>query len=260
MIVLLLAIFFLALLLHKVIRIHRAAIGIESTLIRQKTQLDGLSGLKRDIEDVYTQTQAYLDLCRLISPQGALPSLRGWAASPDFLIEVAKHAMQHKPKTILECSSGASTVVLARCCQLNDCGHVYSLEHDPIYAAKTQLLLAEHGLKDWATVTIAPLSGSSEHPGIPWYDTTTLPVGLKSVEMLVIDGPPGASVKHARYPAFPVLMPFLMDACTVFLDDASRPDEQEIVNQWLSRYQDFQLTQLVAEKGCAKLTRAVLAS
>jgi hypothetical protein len=67
---------------------------------------------------------------------------------------------------------------------------VYSLEHDPISAAETRAMLADHGLDDWATVIDAPLvpvtlGGET----FRWYDDSGLK-GLKAIDMLVIDGPP----------------------------------------------------------------------
>lgn len=57
----------------------------------------------------------------------------------------------------MECSSGASTIVLAQSAKLNGRGHVFSLEHDRDYATKSRVELEKQSLSDWATVIDAPL-------------------------------------------------------------------------------------------------------
>lgn len=250
-----LAALLLLILLYKIIKVHLLIFQIESRLRNQQKDLEMFHQLRRDVAGVYTQVQAYLDLRSLLALEQPLPPLRGWAASPDFLLELAKHSLRHKPKVTVECSSGASTIVLARCCQLNQGGHVFSLEHDSFYAAKTSALLADQGLRDWATVIIAPLIHHADHPDTPWYDLSSLSVPNKICEMLVVDGPPGGDVVRARYPALPMLMPHMTERCDVFLDDASRSDEQEIVSRWIDKFPEFKATQLDCEKGCTRLTR-----
>jgi predicted O-methyltransferase YrrM len=106
---------------------------------------------------VYQQIQAFLALERRLNLTYALPPLRGWAASPDFFLLLAEHTRQECPEVIVECSSGASTIVLAQCAKQNGKGHVYSLEHDANYAEITRQHLEKQGLGDWATVIDAPL-------------------------------------------------------------------------------------------------------
>lgn len=201
----------------------------------------------------YSQIQAYLDLVSLIQPRRPLPQLRGWAASPDFLKILATLTLEQKPKVVLECSSGASTIVLARCCELSKSGHVFSLEHDPIYAEKTRALLRAHSLDSWATVIDAPLVPYEELDGQPWYSIEALDLANNSVDLLVVDGPPLPTAPLARYPAIPLLIQKLANRCVVMLDDADRAPESAAVEKWLTDFPDFQLTRLPAEKGCARL-------
>jgi hypothetical protein len=58
--------------------------------------------------------------------------------------------------------------------------------------------------------------------------------GLSEIPMLVVDGPPRATGAAARYPAFPLLQSVLAQKATIVLDDADRPDEEEIVSRWLA--------------------------
>jgi predicted O-methyltransferase YrrM len=201
-----------------------------------------------------SQVEGLLAVYAEVSPTRALPKSRGWAASPDFLAVLIRLVHERKPLTVLECSSGFSTLVLAASLRNLGRGMVLSLEHDPIFADKTRQLLALHGLSEWATVVDAPLVSCEldDWKGI-WYDTQLLQANLV-VDMLVIDGPPQFTGHLARYPAFPVLRKYLHDKSVLVLDDADRAPEVESVKKWilsnhkLTRINDFQ-----CEKGCVIL-------
>lgn len=184
--------------------------------------------------------------------------MRGWAGSPDFLLKTAEEALRRKPQTVMECSSGVSTVVLARCLQLNGSGHVYSLENSPEFAVKTRALLEQHGLADWVTVLDAPLVTKSTQT--PWYDESVIPAELMAIDMLVVDGPPASTAPLARYPALPRLYPRMAANCTVMLDDADRSDEVELLRRWQQEFSEFEQTHLACEKGLVQLSRKTVNS
>ena len=215
--------------------------------------LDDAQATRRESEALFPQLQALWALERKLGLDEPLPSLRGWAGSPDFLLEVAREVEALRPGVVVECSSGSSTLVIARCLQRLGAGHVYSLEHDPEYAAKTRALLARHGLAQWATVLDAPLR--SQGGGQPWYDDSVLPADLAPIELLVIDGPPAATAPRAREPALPRLAARLAAGCVVLADDADRPDELEMVRRWIAAEPRWRLSRLPAEKGLARLQR-----
>lgn len=228
------------LILHKVRRIHL----MQYTLQQQLEQK-----LPEHSHHTYQQIQAFIDLNRLLQLPWPLPPLRGWAASPDFLLLLAEHVFQKKPERIVECSSGASTVVLAQCAKLNGYGHVLSLEHDAHYAEKTRQQLIKQGLEDWATVIDAPLINYELNgQNYQWYKLNAQ-IENTCIDMLVVDGPP-ASLNHcARYPAGPLLLPLLNKEGVVFLDDADRPDEQEVVERWISEFTKLNSFWYDCEKG-----------
>ena len=167
----------------------------------------------------------------------------GWAASADFLLVLAKHALEQKPKVIVECGSGTSTLVLALSVQRNGCGHVYSLEHDCEYADKTRERLAQAHLDGFATVIDAPLEDG-------WYKQSAVP--SIEIDMLVIDGPPQLAQGLARYPAGPMLLTKLKGVA--FLDDAARPPERECVARWTKEFKPKQVIEFDCEKGCVALS------
>lgn len=232
-----------ALLLHKLRKVHRIAnaLRLESKAIKQETQV------------LYRQIEALLGLHQLLRLDRPLPALRGWAASPDFLLTVCEHVIANRPQTILECSSGASTVALARTLQRLRAGKVFSLEHDPHYAGLTREELAKHGLQDWATVIDAPLVAYPDLDGAKWYSLEAMALPPGSVGLLVVDGPPLTLGPYARYPAMPKLSSLLAEDCTIFLDDADRDDEKAVIARWMKQNAAMKLCTIPLEKGCARI-------
>ena len=229
---------------HKVRRVHLQTFDL---LARGEA-------VEREVNSLFQQFHALMALERRLQLPGPLPPMRGWAGSPDFLLALADELLSQRPRNLLECSSGVSTLVAARCMQLNDYGHVFSLEHDAEYAAKTRALLLHHGLEDWATVIDAPLR--IHETETPWYSLESVPANMPPIDVLVVDGPPYSVARLARYPALPRLLSRLAPGCSVFLDDADRDAEREIVDRWMRETPHMQLTRLPCEKGLAVLRRS----
>jgi predicted O-methyltransferase YrrM len=232
--------------LHAVRKVHHA--------VRENHNLARI-----DAATQFRQLEALLGLYVDLGLNKSLPPTRGWAASPDFLMELARHALAEKPRTVVECSSGTSTLVLARCMQINGAGKVYSLEHDAAYAQATRAQLARHGLSDFACVLVAPLRPHQiGKQSWPWYAHEVLPADL-DIDMIAIDGPPMATAALARYPAGAALFHRLTANGAVFLDDARRDDEQAILQRWKSEFPSLNLSVRDCEKGCAVLRVAACA-
>jgi predicted O-methyltransferase YrrM len=229
-----------ALLLHKVRKVHLATFPLQDAA--------------QETHSLFRQLQAYDSLMRIIDPPCPLPLLRGWAASPDLLLTLARHVTTKKPEAIIECSSGSSTVVMARCCQMNGHGHVYSLEHDAQFAALSRQWIADQGLESWATVIDAHLVQTAQN-GQPWYDLSTLTPPDGGFDMLVIDGPPASGSPLARYPALPMLDAWLREGACVYLDDANRKAEIEILAKWQQAFPHYRQTTLDLDKGGALLCK-----
>ncbi|MYM35014.1 class I SAM-dependent methyltransferase [Duganella sp. FT94W] len=212
---------------------------------------------RQDNVSLFRQLEALQGLYAELDLKTSLPPTRGWAASPDFLLELVRHARAARPQTVVECSSGASTLVLARCMQLNGSGKVLSLEHDPHYAEQTRMQLKHHGLQQWAEVLDAPLLPQQLTGGDwSWYSLGHLPPA-QAIDMLVIDGPPQATGALARYPAGPLLFPLLAAQAHIFLDDAARSDELAILQHWRQEFPALQQSDRACEKGCAVLVNAL---
>lgn len=182
-----------------------------------------------------------------------LPYIENWSAAPDFLELISDHCLEYRPKHIVECSSGLTTLVLARCCQLNGSGKVLSLEHGTEYAEKTTKDLKNFGLEQYAEVIHAPLHQVIINDReFSWYHLEGL--HAVSIDMLVVDGPSGFTQKHVRYPAIPMLYDRLTHESVIYLDDAARGDEQEIVEMWRKEYPSLTHAHINTERGCSLLS------
>jgi predicted O-methyltransferase YrrM len=208
--------------------------------------------VQSETRGLFAQLEAYLSLRDRLGLHQGLPYSRNWSAAPDFLKLIAEHALAVKPTTIVECSSGLTSLMLARCCEMNGQGAVFSLENGAEYAARTRTELARYQLENYATVIDSPLTphrlGGREYQ---WYAPDNLPD--RCIDMLVIDGPPGFIQRHSRYPALPLLFDKLADGCVVFMDDAARPDEREIVEMWRAAFPGIKHEYIDLERGCSML-------
>ncbi|MEJ1375294.1 MAG: class I SAM-dependent methyltransferase [Candidatus Sedimenticola sp. (ex Thyasira tokunagai)] len=203
--------------------------------------------------ELFNQMESYLFLRDRLNLRQGLPYTRDWSAAPDFLKLIVEHALATKPLMVMECSSGLTTLMLGRCCQLNGKGRVYSLENGEPYAEKTREHIERYGLSEYVSVIHAPLQkGAVKGSEYQWYALDDLPQG--SIDMLVVDGPPGFIQKHSRYPALPLLFDKLSDNCVIFLDDAARPEERELVEMWLAEYPQLRHEYIKTERGCSVLT------
>ncbi len=207
----------------------------------------------------FLRRRAALEAClalgeRLGLRQG-LPYVRHWSAAADFLGLIIDHILAHRPHTIVECGSGLTTLFMARTCAMVERGRLFGLEHAPEHAACCRAELERYGLAGWATVLDAPLRpwvlGGERYL---WYDLAALP--QVPIDLLVIDAPPGRLARLARYPALPLLHARLSPACTLFLDDAARSGEREILARWRAEFANFVVTEPPTERGCAVLRRS----
>jgi len=210
--------------------------------------------LGEKLENLFRQEQ-YLDILHSeLDLPIPLPPAGGWAASPDFLLLLVRHARAERPAVVLECGSGVSTVALARCMQLNGAGHVFALDHDVEFAQRTRADLERYGLGDWATVIDAPLRkltlGGRDWQ---WYDADALPGD--GVDLLVVDGPPMPIDPLVPYPAGPMLFAKIVPGGTVFMDDTDRPGEKEIAARYRREFPDFDQQREITEKRCLVLKR-----
>lgn len=212
-------------------------------------------GWDRVRSQALSDAQALAALYSHLSPSRPLPPLGEWGLAPDAALYLVETVLQARPGQVIECGSGTSTVLIALSLEKLGQGRLTSLEHDVQYLRRTGDLLAAHGLGDRVELVHAPLE-PVEVDGlvIDWY---RLPAGWAShgsFDLVLVDGPPSTG-NLDRYPALPLLRPYLSDRALLVVDDASRSDEKRMLDMWRGRNPEFALEYLAHAKGTAVLRR-----
>lgn len=183
----------------------------------------------------FRQLEALGALYYGIRPGRPIPSTRSWAASPDLLRYLFEAARAPGVRHVLECGSGVSTLVLAYGLRAQGSGRVVALEHLAEYAELTRTALRDHQLEDWAEVRLAPLTPVElAEESWPWYHLDAVPAG--PFDLILVDGPPGETRAHARFPALPLLYDRLAPGGRVILDDYAREDERRLAEMWSEQF------------------------
>jgi predicted O-methyltransferase YrrM len=160
--------------------------------------------------------------------------LDDWALAPAAL-ELVLSEIEGGRDRVVECGSGASTALIARrLCELGR-GGLHSLEHDPGWARRARERIASEGAAERAQVVEAPLRPHPlAEPDCGWYDTAALARLPPAIDLLLVDGPPGALAANgeSRYPALPLLAGRLAPGAAVILDDIDRGPELRMLERW----------------------------
>lgn len=204
-------------------------------------RLEDLSRAQRyALKDTYRQIESLFSLFSLLRITAPLPPMCDWAIYPDFANLIVGTIRERKPRRVLELGSGISTIVAAYALKEVGVGELISLDHDRDFAGITDSNLRKHGLSEFARVVHAPLcqvvlQGCAHQ----WYDIKSLE-GLRDIDLVIVDGPPGILQHLARYPALPLLWSHLRDDVVVLIDDARRADERKMTELWCREFPSLQ--------------------
>lgn len=211
-----------------------AAVGGPERLDRHRSAQRVRAGARREL----------LSLIQLGDAQ--LPPDGGWVAGADFLLLLARQVLSQQPGLVVEFGSGVSSVVIARCLQLNGRGRLLSFDHDEGFAELTRRRLARAGVA--GEVCAAPLRPGVDGYGGSWYGHGELPDGI---DLLVIDGPPAWREEQAesRGSAAPAAFAKLAPGAVVLLDDAARPGEQRVTARWRIEFPAIRFEDAETQKG-----------
>ena len=241
----------------------------------KKTQAALHSTFKREIDNALQQSVAYTGLHDYFA-SGRLPVVtpwqRGWPASPDFMCWLVERIEQNDYDLIVEFGSGMTTLYTVKTLAARirrdasrKVARVVSFDHEEVFCGKTRDLLAQSGsneILDNVEVVHAPLQPYTAPDGTTYQyyaceeQLAALSAAYKSPAsriLVTVDGPPGATGKNARYPAFPLVMRHLASAHIDFLlDDYFRDDERELARAWQSACDTAGLGISVTERACEK--------
>jgi predicted O-methyltransferase YrrM len=204
----------------------------------------------------YRQIESLFSVYASLNIAQPMPPMRGWGISPDLASLIISLIHEVKPAVIVEAGSGVSSLIAAYTLKKEGSGLVVSLEQDAAYVEISRANVNRHGLGDFASVRHAPLRKVAiAGKDWLWYDMDKL-ADIQSIDLLVVDGPPGNINRLARYPALPLLADRLSERAVIVLDDCFRHAEQEIVALWLSEFPAFTHQVVATEKVTVILRKA----
>lgn len=193
--------------------------------------------IKRPVREMLLRRQL-TDAVRAIAklPEGQVPDrqqlaelIAGWSndgyvANLDYLEAVAKSSV-NTSGPVLECGSGATTILLAILCGRRNV-EVWTLEHSAEWHDRVTAALDNNGISA-VKVCASPLVGYGE---FDWYDPPLAQMP-EEFRLVICDGPPG-NTRGGRYGLLPVMGDRLAAGSTILLDDAGRPGELELIAKW----------------------------
>jgi len=239
--------------------------NVEMTKLRQSLERT----VKSEMLNAAQQLEAFMGVQNFINYGERLPGMHGWPISPDFALYLIELIDRNDYDLILEFGSGTSTVIIAKALariarpeQGKEATVQVAFEHLEKYHVETRQNLAQAGLLGNVNLIHAPLAPYTAPNGTT-YSYYSCQCALKKVAnrlfsenlkvLMVVDGPPAATGKHARYPAVPaVLECFTGVHIDILLDDYIRDDEKEIAQAWL---EDVQLKGLDASMATRKMEK-----
>jgi hypothetical protein len=147
-----------------------------------------------------------------------------WTAEARYLSEVVRAAEKTKGP-ILECGSGLTTLLMGEVAARRGI-QLHALEHDADWHARVTQALEHFGLTN-VTVHLSPLR---EFGPFDWYDAplSSMP---NDFSLVICDGPPGVT-RGGRSGMLPVMHEKLGKSFSILLDDANRPAEGQLVQEW----------------------------
>jgi predicted O-methyltransferase YrrM len=183
-----------------------------------------------------------------IKIEGVLPAFphHGFEITGELAAYLFHLIRRHRPKLVLELGSGSSTVILAASMRAIGGGRVVTVEHEPAHRIRTERLLEQTELAGWVELVEAPLVEQTFGAlTMQWYDLGgRLDLLPHPIDLLFVDGPPGKVQPLSRYPALPVLLPYLAPDAHIVIDDGVRADEMRMVELWRELGAPFELETL----------------
>jgi len=188
-------------------------------------------------DDIYAMSL----LQPLLSNYTYLP-FTGSSLRPFCLIHILNDIVINGRKSIIEFGSGISTVLIGRLIKKNKLNaKLLSIENDENWVKALMGILKTEQIDDVVTLHYAPLKFTKlALDRNKWYDVKALKAVVqgRKFDMVIIDGPaawePGKG--RSRYPAVPFIAGKLDKNFSIYLDDAIRPGEREVIKMWEAEY------------------------
>ena len=235
-------------------QIENRQIAITKELHSVRQLLD--STIKKEVSNATKQLEAFLGVQNYFNT-GSLPELsteaHSWPISADFAVYLLELLEFNNYDLVIEFGSGVSTLLIAKTLAKISKGRPtgatvkqIAFEHLEKFHTQTMASLQHANLADAVNLVLAPLQ-SWQAPNGNTYQYYACESALAEFAqhvptaglrvLVLVDGPPASTGKHARYPAAPMVLRYFNDAhIDLLLDDYIRDDEKEIAKLWESDF------------------------
>lgn len=159
------------------------------------------------------------------------------AVQPATLAWIINDIRINQRKCIVELGAGFSTQLIAKCLQKcyspADRPLFFSIEEDKQWIEYLKHLLTANDLQDCVRFVHAPRTDYASGSWFRESDITTA-LGDRKPDLLLVDGPSILLREQAedRLRAHAFFASRMAEAYTVFIDDAERPAERKLLQQW----------------------------
>jgi len=234
---------------------HR--VGEASGLLDRQEKIEGerfsairnmITQLRVAIEALPQETRDYQQLTRAVGIDTvATPVTGGWAATPGLLVALCGEILDSgRVSNILDLGSGLTSLWAALSLKELGRGRCISVDHIPYFADHTAALVSKAGASDYVDIHCAklkPWSANVVPDGLKpaqlpteYYDLSGISLG--TLDIVVVDGPPGAPGVLTRYPALPAVADHLADGALILVDDTIRAEERFMIEKWKEAVRD----------------------
>jgi hypothetical protein len=159
-------------------------------------------------------------------------TLGEWALDAQTIILVWEILHRERPRLIVECGAGISTLALAQYAATSSDGDpcfIVSLEQDFETAQSIRERLSTVDLQRFVQIVYSPLDAKGNY-SLHNFEAVLAQLPRRFIDFLMIDGPAGET--GCRLGTLPMLLGHCTEGAKWFLDDAFRDGEMRILNQW----------------------------
>lgn len=248
---------------------------ILTTLNDQSKQIATQQFITKSHTNIVAQLENYIALNNYFNTGTKLSNYHGWPISPDIALFIVDAINEKDYDAVIEFGSGTSTELFAKIAQMRQQKNqktpkILSFDHLTEYYEKTKAILNRENLESFVQLECIPLIPMNlQDTDYQYYDCEQilqaflrdLPNNAKI--LVLVDGPPGITCKHARYPALPMIYKSLAQSNSnqldFVMDDAARLEEKEVVDKWKvyldqNEYSYLESVPRVCEKGLVLLS------
>ena len=224
-----------------------------------KSQLNryfGQFAKRSDLDNLYNQLSSLLEVKEIAGSGVRLGPFRGWAISPDALVEVLRDVTSRRTPRVLEFGAGEFTIAIAASLRNMGGGFLVTVEHDAEFGKKISERLSLSGLDRYVSLRIAKIRDYESRFGLPPFRSYDLDILDTDYDVAVVDGP----ITHlfgmaTRIVPLEWCAVRIKDTGVIYLDDAARLEERAVVEVVCRSVPGLKAQILPAEKGLVRIRR-----